>query len=351
MITQTLNAAFESFQIKLQHCLFSRSEQQAFLEDLRSLIEDGVPVNQAVETIYQISKGPQKQVAKGILDQLSHGQPFAEGLTKWFPQAIVEIIRAGEESGTLAENMNAASRALQQQSKVGTAFLSSLTYPVIVIIIGFLVAIYIRHSVFTNFEAIKPISQWPQNGKLLIVIADFVQHGWWALLLLIGMIIIGICYSLTHLTGTLRHTLDTLPLFSLYRNIIAARLMETLGLLLSNSIILKNALTILQHNATPYLAWHLLLIEFRLSGGRENIAEVLDTGLVSKEDILRLKVIAKGKGFEHALIRLGIFASERNTKYLHLTAKITGGILLAIGAGFAAFMIFAVYGVGSFVGT
>lgn len=338
-------------QKKLQQWLFSRSEQQAFLEDLCSLIEDGVPANQAVNTIFQIAKGSEKHVAQSILDKIAQGQPLADGLEGWFGQATIEIIRAGEEGGTLAENIKAASRALQQKTKAGTAFISSMTYPLMVIIIGLLVAIYIRQSVFTSFAAIKPIAQWPENGRWLINIADFVQHGWWALLLLLIAAIIGVKQSLVHLTGKIRKYIDTLPLISLYREIIAARLMETLGLLLSNGIVLKRALTIMQQNASPYLTWHLLLMEFRLSGGSENIADVLDTGLVSKSDILRLKVIAKGKGFEHALVRLGIHSSERNVKRLALSAKITGGLLLAMGAGFAAFLIFAVYGVGSFVGT
>ena len=127
--------------------------------------------------------------------------------------------------------------------------------------------------------------------------------------------------------------------------------METLGLLLTNGIVLKRALALMQHQASPYLKWHLLLMEFRLSGGRDNIADVLETGLINPSTILRLKVIAKGKGFEQALVRLGRLTGEQNMKRISVVAKIAGGVLLTCGAAFAGFIIFAVYSVGSFVGS
>ena len=57
---------------------------------------------------------------------------------------------------------------------------------------------------------------------------------------------------------------------------------------------------------------------------RENIAEVLDTGLISKADIIRLRIIAKGRGFEHALTRLGQLSATRNLKNVTLAAKVIG---------------------------
>jgi type II secretory pathway component PulF len=125
--------------------------------------------------------------------------------------------------------------------------------------------------------------------------------------------------------------------------------METLGLLLANGIILKRALVIMRLKASHYLQWHIYKMEIRLSGGRENIAEVLDTGLIAKADMLRLRVIAKGKGFEHALLKAGQLAAEHTTKKIEVSSRILGTILLVLGAFWAAFMIFAVYSVGSFV--
>lgn len=341
----------EQIRQKFEALQFTQKHQQAFLEDISTLIEDGVPANQAVQTIAQIATGVVKNVANAILQKISEGKPIADGMQGWFPQPIVEIVRAGEEGGTLAENLHAGARALAQKNKGLTALVNSTVYPIAVIIMGLVVSVFIKHSVFANFAAIKPVSQWPSNGQVLYNTATFVESWWWLVLIIIVAFFIMLGRLLQELTGEPRKFMDSLPILTLFRSVTAARFMETLGLLLSNGIVLKRALTIMRFKASHYLAWHIFMMELRLSGGRENIAEVLDTGLISKGDILRLRVIAKGKGFEHALVRLGQLSADQATKNIELTGKVIGYVLLGLGAFWAAFMVFAIYNVGSFVAT
>lgn len=340
---------FEDWQQKLQALQFSRKQQQAFLEDVSTLIGDGVPANQAVSAVAQIAKGQVKKVAQQILRKISEGRLIADGMQGWFPQAVVEIVRAGEEGGTLAGNMKAAARAVIHKSRGISALINALVYPAAVIILGLIVAVFVKHSVLTNFMAMKPFAQWPEDGKILYTVATFVESWWWLLIIMIVGVLFAIAQLLSQLTGEVREVIDKLPLFSLYRDSSAARLMETLGMLLANGIILKRGLAIMRLKANRYLQWHIYKMELRLSGGRENIAEVLDTGLIGQADMLRLRVIAKGKGFEHALLRAGQLAAEHTTKKVELISKVAGFALLFMGALWAAFMILSIYGVGSFV--
>ena len=101
------------------------------------------------------------------------------------------------------------------------------------------------------------------------------------------------------------------------------------------------------HEAPPYLAWHIMMMEYRLSGGMDNIADVLATNLLRREDVLRLKVIAKGKGFAPALMSLGNQAATRNQKVALLIGRILGGIILVLGASIAANIILGIYSIGS----
>lgn len=341
----------ENLSLKLQQLQFSRAQQQAFLEDVSVLVEDGVPANQALQTIANITTGPTKLVADSILQKIAEGKLIADGMQGWFAQPIVEIIRAGEEGGTLKENLSAAARALMQQGRGFASLINSTLYPFTVVIMALGVSVFMKHSVLTSFEEIKPLALWPANGKLLYNVATFVESWWWVILLCAIALAFLLVRLLSELTGDTRKFLDSMPVFSLYRDVTAARFMETLGLLISNGIVLKRALTIIRTRTTRYLAWHIFMMEFRLSGGRENIAEVIDTGLIQKSDILRLRVIAKGKGFEHALIRLGRLAGDRTQRNIELTGKIIGFVLLGSGAAWAAFMIFTIYSVGSFIAT
>jgi type II secretory pathway component PulF len=332
---------------RLRKLSFTRSQQQAFLEDVSSLIDDGVPASQAIETVALISKGTPREVARDILLRIAEGKMIADGMENWFSAAIVEIIRAGEQGGTLSENMASASRTLTQQSKTFAHLVVSCLYPLIVLVAGLSVSVFMRHTVFENFIAIKPIEQWPSDGQTLYYVSGFIEKWWWIIVLLLIGGVMGIAKMLSTLTGRAREIVDTMGLLSLYRDTAAARFMEMLGLLLTNGVVLKDALRILQIQASHYLTWHLQMMQMRLGGGRENIAEVVDTGLIPQADILRLQVIAKGRGFEHALIRLGRLAAIRNEKTTQVVGRILAGVLLALGAGWAAFMIFAMYGVGS----
>lgn len=326
---------------------FDKKKQLAFLEDLTSLIEDGVPVSQAIETILEISSDIQTDVAESVSTALGEGKTLADGLQPWFSTAIVEIVRSSEHGGNLATALRSATNTLSNSSSNAAEVINALVYPLVIVSLALVLVVFIKSSVLSTFTEIKPMSQWPATGQNLYNFAAFVQTWWWIVLLIAGLLVAGLIYLLKQLTGAARHEIDNWPIISLYRRTQAAELMQTLGLFLSHGIVLKNALEIIHRHAPPYLAWHLTNMEQRLGDGNENLADVLDTQLIDKSDLARLKVVAKGKGFEHALKRLGTQSQEKNSKIIALVAKIAGGALLGLGAFIAVSVIFGIYAIGS----
>ncbi len=146
------------------------------------------------------------------------------------------------------------------------------------------------------------------------------------------MIAIALRRMMNNYVGELRPMLDKLPPFNLYRRFAAARLMETLGLLVTNGVVFKNAIKVMQYQANPYVASHLVMMEHLMAMGKGNIADVLSTGLIDEKNLLRLRVMAEVKGFEHGLVRMGVLGGEQSLKTLALVSKIIGGILLLAGA-------------------
>jgi len=336
---------------KIKAQLFTPKQQQAFLEDIATLVEDGIPAKQAVEVLNKLAAGLTAEVADNVLTKLSEGKYLADGLVGWFPVSVIEIVRAGEEGGTLAKTLQAAAAALAQKNTAITSLLSSLTYPLVVLSLGLGVSVFIKESVFDSFTAIKPVDLWPGNAQAALALGSFVQYRWFVMLALLIGFFVGLSFFLRYYIGVGRQFVDTLPVLSLYRQVIAARFMETLGLLISNGVVLKKALKIMQYNANPYLSAHLMTMEYRLGGGKENIAEVLDTGLINPEDLMRLRVIARGKGFEYALLRQGRRANERSLDNIRTTGRLLGGTLLGAAALLAAFLITSIYAVGAILGT
>lgn len=330
---------------------FGVKAQLAFLEDFYLLINDGIPANRAIEMIAQVTTGLTRDVALSIAQKISEGQPLAEGMRDWFTLNVVEVIRIGEESGSLPETIKSALSTLEQRSGTFTALAAAITYPLLVIVMACGVIVYLNLSVFIQFRAIKPITEWPEAGRDLVLAAHLIESWWWAVVILVIAFIIAARRILNNYTGEFRVFLDTIPPFSLYRRYVAARLMETLGLLVANGVVLKSALKVIQYQATPYLTSHLLMMEHLLAMGKGNVADVLSTGLLDYADILRLRVMAEVKGFEHGLIRMGIRGSEQSAQTMKFLSKIIGGILLTVGAMLIILIVRGIYLTGMAMGS
>lgn len=326
---------------------FTRKYQQAFLEDLASLIEDGVPASQAIDVIISVSAGITKRVAESISLSITKGQSLADGMQAWFSHPVVEVIRVGESNGALPQTLRAAASSYTQYASTLNAFLTSVLYPLSVVVLALGITVFIKNSVLHSFLEIKPLATWPEVGRNLYKIGATVQSGWWLILLTVILLIVIINNILKNVTGEVRRWIDDIPVLSLYRDSLAARFMETLGLLIANGVVIRQALSTMQYDASPYLSWHLLQMEYHLSGGQENIADVLNTNLIRYNDLMRLRVVAKSKGFDQALISLGRQARVRTAKKIDVTGKLAGALLLIIGAAIAMTIVFGIYTVGS----
>jgi type II secretory pathway component PulF len=310
---------------------FGGKAQLAFLEDLYLLVNDGIPPNRALDMLRQVSTGINQDVAASIAQKISEGSALAEGMSEWFSVNVTEIIRVGEEGGALAQTMKSAINTLGQKSGAIGGFISALIYPLVVITMACGIIIYLDSSVFVQFKAIKPMDEWPDAGIQLLEVAAIIRGYWWVLLAFVIASIFVFRFLMDNYVGELRPLLDKFPPFSIYRQFVAARFMETLGLLVANGVVFKNALRVMQFQANPYLTSHLVMMEHFLSMGKGNVADVLSTGLIAEKDILRLRVMAEVKGFEQGLVRMGQTGSEQSTKTVKFIGKAAGLALLLVG--------------------
>jgi hypothetical protein len=60
-----------------KHWQFGNKKQLAFLEDLYTLINDGIPANRAVDMMSQVSTGLTTEVAASLTINIGRGQPLA----------------------------------------------------------------------------------------------------------------------------------------------------------------------------------------------------------------------------------------------------------------------------------
>ena len=329
----------------LKQFFFTSSQQRILLEDLLSLVEDGVSLSQSIEIIAEESTGIRAEAAQSISHSIASGQGMAVGMEGWFSTIYIELIRSGEKSGLIQQSLQACVSTINQSMDALRTCLSALLYPTLVVLAALVVVVFVKVSVLEQFQKIKPMAQWPDVGRDLFLLASWLQYTWWLLLLVLVALVMGLIYLLRHWVGDWRLKLDRFPGFNSYRQFTAARLMSTLGLLMNNGVMLKNALVIVQAKAKSYLGWHLQQMEVQLARGKLNLADVLDTGLLDRSDMRRLRVLATGNGFAQALRRLGEQSMQRRLRLLRRLCHFAGGALLLLGAAVAMLLVFGLYGV------
>ena len=339
---------FKEKALKLQ---FSRRQQLAFLEDLYMLLQDGVPINQGVQAMCAVATDVVAHVAKDIAQSIARGVGISEGMEPWFTVTVVNLIRAGAMGGALEPALRSAIDVLQQQQSSLSAWAAALSYPLVVLGMALGMVVFIQRTVLQSFIQIKPLSQWPSVGKNLMNFGFWLGHWWWFLLIFLIGVLCAVTVLLYGFTGAWRTKLDQLPGFRLYRGAVAAHFMESLGLLLKNGVMIRQAFTLLQRQARPYLLWHVAHMELRLSEGFEDMAQVIDTQLISKHDLYRLKVVVRGKGIDHALISLGRQSYKLQIKRMAVYARCLGGLLLVGATGMMAWVILAIYAVSTVMGS
>lgn len=338
-----LNNIVANVQQKIRHWQFGNKAQLAFLEDLYLLINDGIPANRAVEMMSMVTTGLTREVALNLTQKIAEGQPLADGMREWFAPNVVEIIRVGEAGGALAQTMKSAINTLNQSGVAMSAFFGAISYPLFVMVIACSITVYLNNKVFGLFRAIKPMEDWPSAGVRLVHVADVIQHRWWVVIVGVIAIFLFLRFMMANYTGGLRVQLDRIPPFSFYRRMSGARLLETMGLLVANGVVFRSAIKVMQYQANPYMLSHLVQMEHLLSTGKTNIADVLATGLIEQQDLMRLRIMAEVKGFEHGLIRMGIRGTEQATSTLKTVSKVVGGIFLIIDMLLIVMIIQGIY--------
>ncbi len=121
-----------------------------------------------------------KQLQEALLSvktYLQEGKSLGEALEKAniFPQFLIEMVKAGEESGALDRIFLSASEFLEQQADFKSKIKTSLTYPVIVIVIGFVAMVIVLNVVIPKI--LKIYSEFNTELPLPTKIVLYISNG------------------------------------------------------------------------------------------------------------------------------------------------------------------------------
>jgi len=190
-----------------------------------------------------------------VRDSVREGSSLADALKtnpRAFSQLYVNMVSAGELSGTLDITLDRLADFLEEQVRFRGRFAAALAYPALMTVIGvgvlFFLFTFVMPRVVGMFEDMK--QQLPFITLALLGIVNFLSAFWWLVLLVLG----GAGYYLKRYSGTPagREALDNrllkLPVFGgLIRMIAVSRFTRTLGTLLQSGVPALTALDIVKN--------------------------------------------------------------------------------------------------------
>ncbi|MCX7943267.1 MAG: type II secretion system inner membrane protein GspF [Deltaproteobacteria bacterium] len=162
---------------------------------LSTLIKAGIPLVDSITALVdQTSNIKFKQVLSDIKNKLNEGSNFADALSHYpniFSNLYVNMVRAGETSGTLEIVLERIADYTENQARLRAKIMGALTYPVIMLLVAIGIISFLFVAVVPKitriFEEMR--ASLPLPTKVLIAISSFIRDYWWLIFILLGMAI------------------------------------------------------------------------------------------------------------------------------------------------------------------
>jgi type IV pilus assembly protein PilC len=157
-----------------------------FCFHLEQLASAGVPVIEGLADLRESIEKPRfREVVSGLVEAIQGGRSLSQALAEFpevFGKVFVSLIRAGEQTGKLAEVLKSLTESLKWEDELAAQTRKLMVYPAfvgsIVMLVTFFLMIYLVPQM-TGF--IRNMGQdVPLQTRILIQVSAFFVDYWWA---------------------------------------------------------------------------------------------------------------------------------------------------------------------------
>ncbi len=223
------------------------------------MIKGGFLVSEAIDVLKdEVRSKSLKKALEDILRRILSGESLNKGLSRHpnvFSPFYQSIIRIGEESGTLEDNLQYLAGQIQADYDIKKKVKGAMAYPIIVVILAIALAMSVTIFILPKLLNIFTILdvKLPLSTRILIASVTFTQKYWFVL---IGGIIL-LVFAIKFLRRTLffRYYFDrfviSLPVFGpITKNIILSRFAQSFYTLLKSGVPTLESLEIISKTVT-----------------------------------------------------------------------------------------------------
>lgn len=326
-----------------------RFQLQLFTHELLALLEAGLPLVEAIQTLAEKEQRPDsRKILERILQALFEGQTLSAALQcqpAVFPPLYVATVRASERTGDLDKALGRYLAYQAQMEQVRKKIVSASIYPVLLIAVGGLVTIFLLGYVVPRFSAVYEGlgDDLPFFSSLLLAWGRFLQANAPLVAAAAAGLLAALGWGATR-PGTwqaIGTRLWRLPAIGERMRIYQlARFYRTLGMLQSSGIPIVVALDMVSGLLQPTLREQLRLAARDIREG-QSISQAMEQHGLTTSVAVRMLRVGENTGRMGAMMeRIATFYEDEMARWVEWFTRLFEPLLMAfIGLVIGAIVI------------
>ncbi|MCE1187116.1 MAG: type II secretion system F family protein, partial [Rhodocyclales bacterium] len=178
-----------------------------FSQELLALLDAGLNLTEALATLHAKERQAMvRAVLEAVLLQLREGRNFSDVLAmapQHFPPVYVATVRASERTGDLPQALARYIAYQQQFELIRKKLISAAIYPVMLLVVGGLVLLFLLGYVVPKFSMVYESSgrEMPWMSMLLLSFGKLIYNHWQLALLGMVGVFVSLGWGLSRPTG------------------------------------------------------------------------------------------------------------------------------------------------------
>lgn len=322
-----------------------------FTRELATLLDSGLPLDRALSILLDIAEGNVQlsSCIEQVQAKVKAGSDLADALesqTGIFSKFYINMIRAGEAGGGLAEVLKRLSDYLERSKELRDTVSTALIYPAILLIMSLASLFVMLTFVVPQFSEMfaNAGQDLPIPTQIVVALAEFLQGYWW---LILGAVFAAISYMNLQLSdpGSKKvwdRRFLNLPLVgTILMTQEVAGLCRTLGTLLGNGVSILKALVIARETVTNLVLVETLNeAEQQLKQGKNMSNALADQGIFPKMALQMIKMGEETGHLEDMFLRVAdIYDQQLKLSIQRFLALLEPALIITLGLMIAGIIV------------
>ncbi|HOB20858.1 MAG TPA: type II secretion system F family protein [Candidatus Atribacteria bacterium] len=323
-----------------------------FCKQFAAILRAGVPLVQGLNMLSQQTENKKlKSILSNIYEVVQKGNSLSDAMRlheKKLPAMLINMIEAGEVSGTLDETLETMAVHYEKDYKMKAKVKGAMTYPIVVLVIAIAVVILMLTAVVPMFIGLFENSGAPLPGptKLLIGMSEGLKANGlvYLLFIVIAGILIKIYLSTENGKAVFHRLLLQAPLVGkLQVKVFTARLARTLGTLMRTGVDITKSINLASRTISNVIVQKgLFEVEAQVNQGK-SLYEPIKALKIFPVMLENMVMLGEESGtLEDMLIKTADFYEEEVDREIQkLTSLMEPAIIVVLG-GMIAFIVLSI---------